>query len=90
MTVKLVKQSFKTAREDGFTPSGLELIGLVSGSSDRPPMTNKAITEVNSKLVKNAEELGATHVYGIVYSAMAGSTYGGTMGYGDAYGPKKD
>jgi len=84
----LVKQSYEEARNSQ-TFGDLELLGLVTGSSEKIPFGRAAIDEVNNELRLNAQKLEADYVFGIEYRSMAGSHQGGTIGYGDAYKIKK-
>ena len=84
MEVKLIKQSYKEARESGLV-NKLNLIGIISSSNTNIPFSAESIKNINKNLKQQAKEIGAEYIFGIEYKSMAGSNHGGTIGYGDSF-----
>jgi len=72
---------------DGLTDSDITFLGIVTGATSESSLSYAAILEATSMLIKNAERLTATHVYGVKYQGSVPSEYnrGNTLVTGDAY-----
>lgn len=94
--VKLIKQKYNEFASHGLEQE-LELIKLVSTVAfDKMENDNKiyplsTIENAEKYLRKNAEKIGATHVFGVEYQFAQPKDYAFRVHIsGDAYKPKKD